>query len=154
MVQDLSGFLYGMHLIVARKSLTESLAPDIACETFDNKIHELEGYGSYSLLSLTECGVQTGESLLQRYKVLDKELIARGVKRPVLEMTDNHVSRYDDEVMEFCQSVGIHQWSEESNTSGIFQALDQNNKTCHVAYDREKKELKHNIAIRLSNEEA
>ena len=39
-------------------------------------------------------------------------------------------------------------------TSGIFQALDQNNSACHVSYEKGKKELKHNHAIALSHDHA
>jgi hypothetical protein len=126
MVQDLSGFLYGCHLILARSTLTASLGPEEA-SVFDNNIRELEGYSTFCLVSLMEKGSQTGVTLLERYKMLDQELTARDVERPVVEMTDNHVSRYSDEVMEFCNAHGIIQWSEESQTSAIFQALYQNN---------------------------
>lgn len=75
----------------------------MACETFDFKIHELEGYSTYALLSVCECGSQTGATLLERYKMLDQELTARGVPRPVVELTDNHASRYDEAVMAYCE---------------------------------------------------
>jgi len=39
-------------------------------------------------------------------------------------------------------------------TSGIFQALDQNNAACHVSYEKGKKELKYNHAIALSHDHA
>jgi len=153
MVQDVSGFLYGCHLILARSTLTASLGPEEAV-VFDSKIHEMEGYSTFCLVSLTEKGSQTGVTLLERYKMLDKELTARDVERPVVEMTDNHVSRYSDEVMEFCKAHGIIQWSEESNTSAIFQAVDQNNQQCHVVYNNAKKEYKHELAVSLTHEES
>ena len=114
MVQDLGGFLYGPQILVARKSLTGSCAPNIACETFDAKIHELEGYSTFGLVSVCECGVQTGVTLLERYKMLNQELIARGVPRPVVELTDNHASRYDDAVMAYCEEIQVEQWSDGS----------------------------------------
>ena len=153
MVQDLDGFLYGPHAIVSWTSLTEGLAPD-EMEIFDDKVHEHMGFSTYSLLSLTECGIQTGASLLRRYKKLDEKLTARGVPRPILEMTDNHVSRYDNDVMDYCKSVDILQWSERLMTSGIFQALDQNNAACHLSYKKGKQELKQNHAVALSHDHA
>ncbi|KAK3260300.1 hypothetical protein CYMTET_8102 [Cymbomonas tetramitiformis] len=110
---------------------------------FDDRIHEHEKFSTFALISNNACGVQTGKSLLARYKVLYRELSQRGVQFPVLEMTDNHESRYDEEVMEFCQRVGIMQWAEKSNTSGIFQALDQVNRQLHTEYNKGARELKH-----------
>ena len=153
MVQDLGGFLYGPQILVARKSLTGSCAPNIACETFDAKIHELEGYSTFGLVSVCECGVQTGVTLLARYKMLNQELIARGVPRPVVELTDNHASRYDDAVMAYCEEIQVEQWNEQSKTSHMFQALDQNNNLCHGAYQKGKVELKGQIAVALTHKE-
>jgi len=152
MVQDLGGFMYGCHIILARKTLTDSLAPP-ECDVFDNKIHEKEGYSTFSLVSLTECGVQTEVSLLERYRLLSKELAARGVTLPVVETTDNHVSRYGDQVIDYCAGNGIVQWSEESMTSGIFQSLDQNNRNAHVGYEGGKGNMKHTMAVALTHKE-
>jgi hypothetical protein len=69
-------------------------------------------------------------------------------------MTDNHVSRYDDDVMDYCKSVDILQWSERPMTSGIFQALYQNNAACHVSYEKGKKELKQNHAVAFTRPRA
>ena len=85
----------GRHVIVSRTSLTEGLAPE-EMSKLDERIHEKMGFSAHSLLSLTECGSQTGESLLKSYKKLDRDLTARGVPRPVLVMTDNHFSQYDE----------------------------------------------------------
>ncbi|KAK3262735.1 hypothetical protein CYMTET_28423 [Cymbomonas tetramitiformis] len=103
-VMDLSGFLYGAHLMLARDTLTETLCPD-ELSVFDKQIHESQKFSTFGLLTLNESGCQTGVTLLQRYHMLDAELTARDVPRPVVEMTDNHDSRYADEVLEFCAGL-------------------------------------------------
>eukprot|EP00959_Pyramimonas_sp_CCMP1952_P389876 8170754-Pyramimonas_sp.AAC.1 len=116
-------------------------------------MHELEGYSTYGLVSECECGVQTGPTLLERYKMLDQELTVRGVPRPVVELTNYHASRYDDAVMAYCEEIQVEQWSEQSKTSHMFQALDQNNNLCHGAYQKGKAELKGQIAVALTHKE-
>ncbi|KAK3249698.1 hypothetical protein CYMTET_40890 [Cymbomonas tetramitiformis] len=140
-VMDLSGFLYGAHLMLSREVLTEGLAPD-EIEVFDSRIHEQQKLSTYGLVTINESGVQTGTTLLERYKMLDQELSARNVERPVVEMTDNHDSRYDEDVMSFCESKGIVQWSEKANTSGKFQALDQVNRKLHQEIEKAVREFK------------
>ncbi|KAK3269961.1 hypothetical protein CYMTET_21613 [Cymbomonas tetramitiformis] len=147
-VMDLSGFLYGAHLLLARDTLTESVSPD-ELSSFDSCIHEHQKLSTYGLLTLNESGCQTGTTLLQRYVMLDAELTARGVPRPVVEMTDNHDSRYDEQVLEFCKEKGIVQWSEKANTSGKFQALDQVNRQLHVEISKGVREFKRERLIHL-----
>jgi hypothetical protein len=126
----------GQHVIVSRTSLTEGLTPD-EISRFDERIHEELGFSAYSLLSLIECGIQTCESRLKRYKKLDGELTARGVPRPVLVMTNNHVSQYHEYVMDYCKSVGILQWSEKPMAVGMLSPL----KTPTLPEVRSKKRL-------------
>ncbi|KAK3261760.1 hypothetical protein CYMTET_29349, partial [Cymbomonas tetramitiformis] len=140
-VMDLSGFLYGAHLMLARETLTESLSPD-EVSVFDSQIHEHQKFSTYGLMTLNESGCQTGVTLLQRYHMLDAELNARGVPRPVVEMTDNHDNRYDEHVLAFCAAKGILQWSEKANTSGKFQALDQVNRKLHPEIAKGVREFK------------
>ena len=47
----------------------------------------------------------------------------------------------------------MEQWSEQSKTSHLFQALDQNNNLCHGAYQKGKAELKGQIAVALTHKE-
>ncbi|KAK3261363.1 hypothetical protein CYMTET_29727 [Cymbomonas tetramitiformis] len=147
-VMDLSGFLYGAHLMLARETLTESVSPD-EVSVFDSQIHEHKKFSTYGLMTLNESGCQTGVTLLQRYHMLDAELNARGVPRPVVEMTDNHDSRYDEHVLAFCAAKGILQWSEKANTSGKFQALDQVNRKLHTAIAKGVREFKRERRLQL-----
>jgi len=126
----------GRHVVVSRTSLTKGLAPE-KMSIIDERIHEKMGFSAYSLLSLTECGSQTGDSLLKRYKKLDRELTARGVPRPVLVMTDNHFSQYDEYVMDYCLSVGILQWIKKPMAVGMRSPL----KTPALPEKRSKKRL-------------
>eukprot|EP00957_Ditylum_brightwellii_P015459 1163423-Ditylum_brightwellii.AAC.1 len=90
--------------------------------------------------------MQTGESLLESMRQLDSELSARGVVRPVVIMSDQHASRFDVEVLEFCAEHNMRLWLEKPHTSNLFQALDQINRQFHTCYRREAKELKEGIA--------
>ncbi len=147
-VMDLSGFLYGAHLMLARDTLTETLCPD-ELDVFDKQIHENQKYSTFGILTINESACQTAVTLLQRYHMLDQELTARNIPRPVVEMTDNHDSRYADEVLEFCQSKGIIQWSEKANTSGKFQALDQVNRKLHMEMAKAVREFKRERLLQL-----
>ena len=94
---------------------------------------------TFGLITNNAHGIQTGQSLLARYKVLDQELTARGVPRPVVELSDNHESRFDPQVMAFCAEKKIRQFFEPPKTSNYLQALDQFNKKFAEAYTKEKK---------------
>ncbi|KAK3240080.1 hypothetical protein CYMTET_50046 [Cymbomonas tetramitiformis] len=135
--------------MLAREVLTEGISPD-DIQVFDNQIHEHQKFSTFGLVTINESGCQTGQTLLQRYQMLDQELTARGVERPVVEMTDNHDSRYDERVMKFCEEKGIVQWSEKANTSGKFQALDQVNRKLHQEIEKAVREFKVLRAAQMS----
>ncbi|KAK3262288.1 hypothetical protein CYMTET_28846 [Cymbomonas tetramitiformis] len=149
-VTGLDGFLYGLHVLISRECITEGCVLD-EMNIFDSKIHKLSKLSTFCLLSNNQCGVQTGVSLLNREKMLVDELKQRGVQFPVVETTDNHESRYDEEVMKYCEDNGIAQWSEKSNTSGKFQMLDQVNRQFHVEYIKGARE---HIKLRRAQMEA
>ena len=60
----------------------------------------------------------------------------------MLESFDGHSTRKGKEFMDYCNDNGIWQWLEESDTSGIFQALDQYNKKFHIYYNITIKEFR------------
>eukprot|EP00854_Cymbomonas_tetramitiformis_P026596 gene26596-32662_t len=150
-VMDLSEFLYGAHLMLNREVLTEGIAPD-EIAVFDSKIQEHQKYSTFGIVTINESGCQIGTTLLQRYHMLDQELTARGVERPVVEMMDNHDSRYDEAVMAFCAEKGIIQWSEKANTSGKLQALDQVNRKFHQEIEKATREFKLLRSAQLTTE--
>ena len=104
-----------------RATITEDLCIEQFAK-FDKKINEQFGVSTYGLISTTEHGVQTGSSLLEVYRMLDKELTDRRVPRPVVMLTDAHASRQDEDVLEFCREVQIRQFAEPPATSGWAQA--------------------------------
>ncbi|KAK3288273.1 hypothetical protein CYMTET_4245 [Cymbomonas tetramitiformis] len=73
---SLDGFLFGPHIIIARECLTESCAPDEVA-VFDDCINEKLKYSTHNLISNNQCGVRTGVTLLQRYKLLDDSAVER-----------------------------------------------------------------------------
>ncbi|KAK3257004.1 hypothetical protein CYMTET_33894 [Cymbomonas tetramitiformis] len=104
---------------------------------------EGEKVSTYGIVTVNECGVQNEHSLNARYKVLINELEHRGVPFPVVELTDNHASRYSEMVMITAEGGGIRQFSEKPNSSGFLQALDQINRKFHVEFAKGERELKH-----------
>jgi hypothetical protein len=140
------GFAYGPHVIFARENITSEMLHDESMQKFDGKINETAMYSTYSLISPNESGVQTGVTLLRRLKMMKTEFDARGLTFPVLILTDNHESRYNQEVLDYCEENEMILWFEESNTSGFLQALDQFNRKLHCYYRKGCKEMKHTVA--------
>ena len=138
MTWGLDGMQYGLHVILKRCSITEGLVID-ELELFDDTIFERFMYSSFGLISTTAKGVQTEESCLQAYKMLDRELTARNVPRSVMMLTGSHASRKGERVLQFCSGVGIRQHFEPSQSYDLLQALDQFNKKFHEAYSKERK---------------
>ena len=97
MVIGLGGFQYGLHINVARSGWTEGSVPDTLA-IFTHRILEEQKMSTYGMLTASDCGMNTGEVKLARLKMLHKELVARGVKFPVVYMADNHSSNLDVEI--------------------------------------------------------
>lgn len=138
------GFQFGIHTIVARTQVTTGQIPDCITEKITDSIFEPTMISTYGLHSTTDCGIQTGKSLLERLKLLVVELEARGTQFPVVLVCDDHSSREDQDVMDFCEGKGKFKGSghriwlctEPPATSGHHQPLDQYNKKAHEAYKR------------------
>ena len=160
MAQDLSGFQYGPQLNVARKEWKASLtdcfeAPEWA-HKFDDCIYTFDKMSTYLCMSKSEKGVQTEETLLEFLESLDEQITARStmdqakglppIERPVVVLTDNHGSRFGDNVLAATAGTqakfGIRLWFEESNVSQFLQWLDQINKAFHSSYNKMRKEYK------------
>ena len=128
------------------------------CEIFKDTIYEDTKNSSYGMISTTSHGIQTIDTLVERYKMLDEELTARGIvrseSREVVEMTDGHKTRGGLNTQRICKKIHLRQYVEEADTSGIFAALDQYNKKFHVDYNAGKKYLRcifDNQALCISN---
>jgi hypothetical protein len=145
MAGDLGGFIYGPQYLIARKHFqsaygdcTEPWADieDYGELCHDDKIYLLEQRSTFSLVSLTDKGVQTGSSFADFLRFLRLQIDARNVallaaahkpiEFPVVFLGDNHGSRFDEEVLamtdpddsKFC---GILLDFEESCTSQFLQ---------------------------------
>lgn len=128
MVWGLDGFQYGLHTIFPKANTTGDQVPQ-ECAIFTDRIIEESAVSTYGLMSNTEDGIQTQETLLARYGMLVEELDARNIQPlpsgcRIVETSDGHSTRKGIKVMDFCNDNGIWQWLEEADTSGIFQALD------------------------------
>lgn len=77
-IGDLGGFIYGLHAIVARKhhsvSMTDCLHVPEHFHSFDDQIYLFESRSTYSLISTTDKGVQTGKSFLEMLKWLKEQI--------------------------------------------------------------------------------
>ena len=73
--------------------------------------------------------------------------------RPFALGMDNASSHHDDEAQQFCASVGIRLWYEESLTSDYLQALDQYNRKFHIVYRsgvKEERKIRNKPTMRIS----
>lgn len=143
----LDGFQWGSHLVLARDTITDDLLPDNS-KVFTDRIIEEMRVSTYGLISLTDCGVQTGATLVGRTKMFVEEMDARGGFEPLesgcrcIMLGDNHSSRDDEEYLEYCEKNGIWNLTEPSKSSGFLQALDQYNRQFHIVYNQGKKEYR------------
>jgi len=133
----LDGWQYHAHLVVNRKSVTDDFVQP-ETEVFDGTIDVVNKVSRKLLISPTEKGSQTGTSFLASMKELKAELEERKIQFPVCLCLDNHISRYDDDVIQWGEDNGIEFFFEESNTSGFLQALDQYNRQLHLKYNEAK----------------
>ena len=78
MVWGLEGFQYGLHVIFPKASTTSDQVPDEST-IFTDRILEETAVSTYGLISNTEDGIQTQDTLLERYEMLVEELDARGI---------------------------------------------------------------------------
>ena len=145
----LDGWQYHLHLVVAKKEVTTDF---VQTETliFDGSMDDVNKCSRVLLISPTEKGSQTQVSILETLKQLKAELEARKVPFPVVLCSDNHSSRYGDDVLEWCENNGIEFFFEESNSSGFLQALDQYNRQLHLSYEKAKKVYKEGRARYIS----
>lgn len=127
---SLAGEIIICHVIFASVGIKSNMAPKEAIESIRNL-----------LISSTENGFQNGKSCLQFYKIFDQYLTDQNVKRPVVVMTDGHSSRFDLEVLRFCQEKEIIQFVSPPDTTGLLQPLDQINAKFHTSYNEATKEL-------------
>ena len=127
---NLNGEVVSCHVIFAGSGISSNMAPVSAVESIQNL-----------LISVTEHGSQTGKSLLRFYQELDKTLTSNKITRPVVVMTDGHSSRFDLEVLRFCDEKQIFQFLSPPDTTGLLQPLDQINSMLHTAYNESKEKI-------------
>ena len=119
---NLSGDIPMCHVIFSSQGIKSGMVPPEA-----TAIENL-------LVSSTENGFITGKACLAFYKQFDKYLDQKGIKRPVVVMTDGHSSRFDLDVLRFCHEKEIFQFVSPPDTTGLLQPLDQINSKLHTTY--------------------
>ena len=113
-------------MIFAAKGITSQMAPKTAVDNINNL-----------LISTTENGCQDKNSLLDAYKLFDKNLSQTNVQRPVVLLADGHSSRFDFKVLDFLHEKQIHLFVSPPDTTGVTQLLDQSpNKQLHEQYNK------------------
>ena len=90
-VVSLSGVICVGQVIFGTKGITNQMAPKEPVEKIDNL-----------LIPTTDNGCQDHTSLLACYKLFDKYLNRAGTERPVVLTSDGHSSRFDFEILKFC----------------------------------------------------
>ena len=118
----LDGRLFGAHMIFSGKHIQRQMVPDRS---------KVPG----SIISVTEKGYQTGETLLATLKSWDKDLIAREVPKPIIWMTDGHASRLSLSVLKWCRDNQWLMYLSPPHTTGIHQPLDQIFRTWHSTFN-------------------
>eukprot|EP00968_Pinguiococcus_pyrenoidosus_P024513 scaffold4750_cov212-Pinguiococcus_pyrenoidosus.AAC.2 len=144
-VWGLDGFQYGPHLIVSRKTIDTGLIPtaeELGRLKYNDEIDERIMCSFFACVSTVEKGTQTTASFKRRIEMLDKELTARNISRPVVLCMDNHESHTGPEVEEFMLARKIVPHYEPPNTSAFLQALDQYNQMLHDKYRKEVRVIK------------
>jgi hypothetical protein len=152
MAWDLSGFLYGMQLVLKLKELHDGLVadPPPGAPRFDDMVDLVRKQMRTCTFSRTADGMQTQESFIQFLERLDREITAHSdaavaaggapIERPVVLCLDNHASRYSEEVLKAgsgqSSRLGIRLFTEEPMTSGFLQSLDQYNAKFHRCYNK------------------
>ena len=111
------------HVIFGTGGITSHMAPSMSVKAIPNL-----------LISTTENGVQDHNSLLEFYKQFNKCLLEKNIVKPVVVLTDGHTLRFDEPVLSFCNTVGIHLFVGPPDTTGVTQLLDQINHSLHHQY--------------------
>ena len=119
---NLAGETLCTQVIFLGAGLTNHMAPESA-ENIPNL-----------LVSTNKSGVTDHETLLAAYKELDRELTKEAIERPVIVIADGHSSCFDEDVLEFLQSVLLHLFILHPDTSGGTQVHDQMNAKLHSLY--------------------
>ena len=151
MAWDSGGHLYGLQIILKLKELHSELVakgpPGAAY--FDGKVDLARKQTRSCTFSRSADGMQTQKTFIEYLEQLDAEItqhsdaaVAAGgepILRPVVLCLDNHASRFSVEVLKACSGqearLGIRLFTEEPNTSGFLQSLDQYNSTFHRRYN-------------------
>ena len=126
-IVSFSGTIVECHVIFPAKQITSHMAPVEAVENIQNL-----------LISTTDSGYQEGCTLLDSLKLFDKYLGENNIQRPVIMMCDGHSSRFDLEVLRFCQEKQIRLFLTPPDTTSVTQLLDQINNALHSSYRKEK----------------
>jgi len=108
---DLGGFLYGVHILLARKTLDTNVIDEEALRStydFDNTVDERMGMCWRCDISTCECGIQTEETLASRMGFLRLQVVARNklcvvkgkepIEFPIAMCLNNHSSRFGTKV--------------------------------------------------------
>ena len=162
---SLAGHIAGPQFNAARVNytagMTDCLMAPLWAKSFDNKVFAGEKRSTYSTMSKSANGVQTGVTFMQWIKTLRVEIdafsaadVACGlppIEFPVMLLSDNHGSRFDFDVLESvsteeavaeAKKLGLALWLEESKVSHFLQMPDRITKMCHSVYTKACKQYK------------
>ena len=118
------------HVIFSGTCISSHMALKIGVEKINNL-----------LVSTTDPGYQDERACLASYKMFAKAVKKNKVQKPIIVLTDDHSSRYDVDVMQFCRKEDIHQFMGLPDTTELTQLLDQVFANLHTCYSNEKDQV-------------
>lgn len=125
-----SGEMILVQVIFAGKGVSSHMCPQVAVDSIKNL-----------MISTTEYGVSTHESLLDAYKVIETQLTQANIQHPVVIISDGHSSRTDADTLKFLLDNLMRLFLLPSNTTGVTQKHDQINQNIHKEYQNAKEEI-------------
>ena len=107
------------HVISPGTCISSHMAPKTAVEKIIN-----------FLVSTTDSGYQDGRTCLANYKMFAKAVKQNKVQKPIVVLTDGHLSRYDADMMQFCRKEDTsihgspwHNWADTTPWSSLFKPI-------------------------------
>ena len=88
----LDGFEYGTQVILKRNGIDEEIVERLDQESWDGTIDNRMKKSWHFILAYNDNATQTGETFIERMRVLEQELKQRNVTFPVVICVDNHIS--------------------------------------------------------------
>ncbi|KAK3236706.1 hypothetical protein CYMTET_53168 [Cymbomonas tetramitiformis] len=102
---------------------------------FENQIPVMKG-NTDVLISTQANAFQDNHTLLKALQHLDKQLVRRGVKKPVMWLTDGQSARFNLKVLDFAEENGLEEFVYPPHTTTAHALLDRVFHMWHTTYSK------------------